>query len=92
MKTWKILSSYNGVFTFTADDGVYTLCINNEDDECITILKAVDNKNGFKFVDDISTDMGYDDLDYMRLFLNLISKVDDTVFDSYIMLEPVAQI
>jgi len=92
MKTWKILSSYNGVFTFTVDDGVYTLCINNEDDECITILKAVDNDNGFKFVDDISTDMGYDDLDYMRLFLNLISKVDDTLFDSYIMLEPVAQI
>ena len=92
MKTWKILSSYNGVFTFTADDSVYTLCINNEDDECITILKAVDNDNGFKFVDDISTDMGYDDLDYMRLFLNLISKVDDTLFDSYIMLEPVAQI
>jgi len=92
MKTWKILSSYNEVFTFTADDSVYTLCINNEDDECITILQAVDNKNGFKFVDDISTDMGYDDLDYMRLFLNLISKVDDTLFDSYIMLEPVAQI
>jgi len=86
------LSSYNEVFTFTADDSVYTLCINNEDDECITILQAVDNKNGFKFVDDISTDMGYDDLDYMRLFLNLISKVDDTLFDSYIMLEPVAQI
>jgi len=86
------LSSYNEVFTFTADDSVYTLCINNEDDECITILQAVDNKNGFKFVDDISTDMGYDDLDHMRLFLNLISKIDDTLFDSYIMLEPVAQI
>ena len=92
MKTWKILNSEDRALTFTEDDLVYTLYLTNEDGENITILKAVDNGNGFEFIDKISKSMGYDDMDYMRLFLNLIGKMDLSLYDSYIITEPIGQI
>ena len=92
MKTWKILNSETGVMTFTENDLIYTLCVTNNEGENITILKAVDNGNGFEFIDKISKSMGYDDMDYMRLFLNLIGRMDSSLFDSYIILEPIGQI
>ena len=88
MKTWKILDSER-VLTFTEDDLVYTLFLTDEDGEDITILKAVDNGNGFEFIDKISKSMGYGDMDYMRLFLNLIGKMDHSLYDSYIITEPI---
>jgi hypothetical protein len=92
MKTWKILNSEDGVLTFTENDLVYTLYVTNEDGENITLLKAVDNGNGFQFIGDISASMDYADIDYMRLFLNLIDKMDSSLFDSYVITEPIGQI
>jgi hypothetical protein len=92
MKTWKILNSEDRVLTFTENDLVYTLYLTNEDGENITILKAVDNAHGVEFIDEISTSMDYADIDYMRLFLNLIGRMDSSLFDSYIITEPVGQI
>lgn len=92
MKTWKILNSEDRVLTFTENDLVYTLYLTNKDGENITILKAVDNANGFEFIDEISTSMDYADIDYMRLFLNLIGRMDNKLYDSYIITEPVGQI
>lgn len=92
MKTWKILNSEDRALTFTENDLVYTLYMTDENGENITILKAVDNANGFEFIDEIDKSMGYDDVDYMRLFLNLIGRMDTSLFDSYIILEPVGQI
>lgn len=92
MKTYKILNSEDRALTFTVDHDIYTLYLNDDNDELITILKAVDNGNGFKFIDDISTDMDYADIDYMHLFLNLIGRIDNNLYDSYIMMEPVGQI
>ena len=92
MKTWKILNSEDGVLTFTENDLVYTLFKTDEEGDEITILKAVDNGNGFEFIDKINKSMDYCDMDYMRLFLNLIGKMDDSLYDSYIITEPIGQI
>jgi len=92
MKTWKILNSEDRALTFTENDLIYTLYMTDENGENITILKAVDNANGFEFIDEIDKSMGYDDVDYMRLFLNLIGRMDTSLFDSYIITEPVGQI
>lgn len=92
MKTWKILDSENRVLTFTENDLVYTLFLTDEDGDEITILKAVDNNNGFEFIDKINKSMDYCDMDYLRLFLNLVGKMDSSLFDSYIITEPVGQI
>jgi hypothetical protein len=92
MKTWKILNSEDGVLTFTENDLVYTLFLTDEDGDEITILKAVDNGNGFQFIGDMSASMDYADIDYMRLFLNLIGKMDSSLFDSYVITEPIGQI
>jgi len=93
MKTYKILSSENEILTFTVnDDEVYTLSKMNGFDEPIVILEAVDTQNGFEFTYKLSKTMGYDDIDYMRLFLNLIGKIDENLYESYIMLEPIGQI
>jgi hypothetical protein len=92
MKTWKILNSEDGVLTFTENDLVYTLFLTDDDGDEITILKAVDNGNGFQFIGDMSASMDYADIDYMRLFLNLIGKMDSSLFDSYVITEPIGQI
>lgn len=92
MKTWKILNSENELLTFTEDDLIYTLFKTDEEGDEITILKAVDNRNGFEFIDKIHKSMDYCDMDYMRLFLNLIGKMDDSLYDSYIITEPIGQI
>jgi len=93
MKTYKILSSENEVLTFTADDDdIYTLSKTNGFDELITIIRAVDTQNGFEFIDKIDKSMDYAQIDYMRLFLNLIGKIDENLYESYIMLEPIGQI
>ena len=51
MKTWKILGSNDEILTFTEDDLIYTLYKTDDYGEDITILKAVDNLNGFEFID-----------------------------------------
>ena len=53
MKTYKILNSEDRALTFTEDDLIYTLYMTNDDGENITILKAVDNANGFEFINEI---------------------------------------
>lgn len=90
MKTYKILNSEDRALTFTVSGSVYTLYDCNEAQTII--LQAIDNENGFTFMDEISSDMGYHDIDYMHLFLNLIGRIDNKLYDSYIMLEPVGQI
>ena len=92
MKTYKILSSEDRVLTFTEDDLIYTLYVTNEDGENITIIKAIDNGDGFHFIDNVPNNMDYSYIDYMRLFLNLIGKMDDSLFESYVITEPIGQI
>jgi|LauGreDrversion4_2_1035121.scaffolds.fasta_scaffold15532_11 hypothetical protein len=92
MKTWKILNSENELLTFTEDDLIYTLFVTNENGENTTILKAVDDGNGFQFITKMYKNMDYIDMDYMRLFLNLIGKMDHSLYDSYIITEPIGQI
>jgi hypothetical protein len=92
MKTWKILGSNDEILTFTEDDLIYTLYKTDDYGEDITILKAVDNLNGFEFIDKIHKSMDYCDMDYMRLFLNLIGKMDLSLYDSYVITEPIGQI
>jgi len=91
MKTYKILSSDNMVLTFTEDSGVYTLYSQHEDEQEI-ILQAKDDQNGITFMDEFSREFGYHHIDHLRLFLNLIGKIDYKLYESYIMLEPVGQI
>lgn len=90
MRTYKILNSDDKVLTFTVNDNVYTLygC----DEAQTIILQAVDDENGFTFMDDLYATMDYADIDYMHLFLNLIGRIDNKLYDSYIMMEPVGQI
>jgi hypothetical protein len=90
MKTWKILSSEDRVLTFIANENVYTLY--GSDEAQTIILQAVNDENGFTFMDEIYTSMDYADLDYMHLFLNLIGRMDNKLYDSYIITEPVGQI
>jgi hypothetical protein len=90
MKTWKILDSEDRVLTFTFDENVYTLY--GSDEEQTIILQAVDDENGFTFMDDICTSMDYCDIDYMHLFLNLIGRIDNKLYGSYIITEPIGQI
>jgi hypothetical protein len=92
MKTWKILSSEDRVLTFTENDLVYTLFTTDEDGDEITIIKAVDNGDGFHFIDNVPNNMDYSYIDYMHLFLNLIGKMDDSLFESYVITEPIGQI
>lgn len=92
MKTWKILNSENELLTFTENDLVYTLFRTDADGDEITILKAEDTGNGFQFMNKIDKSMDYCDMDYMRLFLNLLGKMDDSLYDSYIITEPIGQI
>lgn len=92
MKTYKILGSESNVLTFTEVDGVYTLYAEETTGEQVELLKATDTENGFQFVEKIHREMAYCEMDYLHLFLNLIGKIDSSLYDSYIMLEPVAQI
>ena len=92
MKTWMILNSENELLTFTENDLVYTLFRTDEEGDEIPILKAIDNGDGFQFMNKIGKGMDYCDMDYLRLFLNLLGKMDDSLYDSYIITEPIGQI
>lgn len=92
MRTWKILNSETEILTFTENDLIYTLFTTNEDGDEIIIFRAEDTGNGFKFTDKIDRSMEYCDMDYLRLFLNLIGKMDDGLYDSYLITEPIGQI
>lgn len=92
MKTYKILSSDNILLTFTEDSNVYTLYAEHEDGGQEIILQAKDDGNRFNFMDDFSREFGYHHIDHLRLFLNLIGKLDYKLYESYIILEPVGQI
>lgn len=98
MKTYKILNSFdNMILTFIVKEignkvTEYCLYCDGKDDEQILILSAIDDEDGFMFGDTLNNKMEYHDVDYLHLFLNLIKKVDDRLFDSYIMTEPIGQI
>jgi hypothetical protein len=73
------------------DNEIYTLS-RMDGDKSVTILKAVDDGWGFQFTNKINKTMDYADIDYMRVFLNLIGMIETNLYDSYIVLEPVGQI
>lgn len=89
MKTYVILSSDNQVLLFTENDLVYTLSIPDEDN--VILFSAKDTGDGIEFIDggDLKDDFDYGEADYLRLFLNLIHKMDNSLFESYRVLEPV---
>ena len=92
MKTYKILNSEDRVLTFTVDDKKYKLSLQFSDEQTLDLLEAEDTGDGLVFIDEINSDMDYSEADYMRLFLNLISRFDSRMFDSYIILEPIGQL
>ena len=93
MKTYKILNSEDsGILTFTIDGNKYKLSVQYTDELTVDLLEAEDNRDGLVFTDEINHEMDYAEVDYMRLFLNLISRFDSKMFDSYIILEPIGQI
>ena len=92
MKTWKILNYEGRALTFTENDLVYTLYVTNEDGENLTILTATDDGDGFHFNNPVPKNMDYAYIDYMHLFLNLIGKMDSSLFESYVITEPIGQI
>ena len=93
MKTYKILNSEDsGILTFTIDGNKYKLSVQYTDELTLDLVEAEDTENGLVFTDEINKDMDYAEADYLRLFLNLISRFDNKLFDSYIILEPIGQI
>ena len=90
MKTYKVLSpNENIVLTFTENDLIYTLSKQEFDGEETILLQAKETGDGFIFKDKIGKELDYSDMDYLRLFLNLIEKLDDSLFESYILTEPI---
>lgn len=92
MKTWKILSSDNRVLTFTENNSTYSLHLDGNDGEQMEIFEATDTDNGLEFAESFGSDLDYATLDYLRLFLNMIGKIDLRLYESYIILEPIGQI
>lgn len=95
MKTYKILSSYNDILTFTVKElsksVEYSLYYEREDEK-ILIYTATDTEDDFLFHGGLSDIMDYHDVDYLHLFLSLIKRIDERLFDSYIITEPIGQI
>jgi hypothetical protein len=89
MKTYKILNSDNGVLTFTEDDLTYCLYLEYSDDEPLKIFEAEDTGHGLLFNEKFGKELDYSTIDYLRLFLNLIEREDKSLFESYIVTEPV---
>ena len=95
MKTYKILSSYDDVLTFTVKElpqGVEYSLYHEREDEKILIYTATDTEDDFLFHGGLSNIMDYHDVDYLNLFLNMIKRIDERLFDSYIITEPIGQI
>lgn len=92
MKTWKILNSENEVLTFIVNDNIYSLYLDYGDADKIKLFEAIDTENGFEFEASLEHNVDYSTLDYLRLFLNLVEKVDKGIYDSYMILEPIGQI
>jgi len=90
MKTYKVLSPNEGtVLTFTENDLIYTLTKHEFDGKQTVLFKAKETGNGFIFENKIEKELDYSDMDYLRLFLNLIQKLDENIFESYILTEPI---
>lgn len=89
MKTYKILNSENGVLTFTENDLKYCLYLDYKHDEPLKIFEAEDTGNGLMFTESIGKALEYSTVDYLRLFLNLIEQEDKSLFESYIITEPI---
>lgn len=89
MKTYKLISQVNDILTFTENDLIYTLSIEPSVGDSIVIFEAKDTGNGLIFTNRISKALEYSDVDYLRLFLNLIEQEDKSLFESYIVTEPI---
>ncbi len=89
MKTYKIISQVNDILTFTENDLTYTLSIDGAKGDPVEILQATDTGNGIKFTNKFDKELDYSQVDYLRLFLNLIEQEDKSLFESYIVTEPV---
>lgn len=89
MKTYKLISQVNDILTFTENDLTYTLSIEPSIGDSIVIFEATDTGNGIKFTNKFDRELDYSETDYLRLFLNLIEQEDKSLFESYIVTEPV---
>ena len=91
MTTYKVLSpNENTILTFTENDLIYTLSKQEFDGTETVLLEAKETGDGFIFKDKIGKELDYSDMDYLRLFLNLIQKLDENIFESYILTEAIA--
>jgi hypothetical protein len=80
----------NTILTFTENDLIYTLSKQEFDGTETVLLEAKETGDGFIFKDKIGKELDYSDMDYLRLFLNLIQKLDENIFESYILTEAIA--
>ena len=91
MTTYKVLSpNENTILTFTENDLIYTLSKQEFDGTETILFQAKETGDGFIFKDKIGKELDYSDMDYLRLFLNLIQKLDENIFESYILTEAIA--
>jgi hypothetical protein len=94
MKTYKIIDKSNlqVQYTFIADSkfGIkqYHLLDSNEE----TLLYATDTEDKLVFSDKLHRKMKYYKLEYLYIFLKLISLSDKQLFDSYIVCEELENI
>jgi hypothetical protein len=67
------------VSTFTVIENRYEL----KDHHNEIILSGVDTEDGFEFDQKIEGEIDYYNFDALRLFLNMIGKVDKLIFEEY---------
>jgi hypothetical protein len=67
------------ISTFTVIDNRYELKDHNDE----IILSGVDTENGFIFDEAIQGEVDYYKFDALRLFLNMIQKCDNLMFEEY---------
>jgi len=78
-KSYKIMDGEGYISTFTVIDNRYELKDHNDE----IILSGVDTENGFIFDEAIQGEVDYYKFDALRLFLNMIQKCDNLMFEEY---------
>lgn len=78
-KSYKIMDGEGYVSTFTVIENRYEL----KDHHNEIVLSGVDTEDGFVFDQKIEGEIDYYNFDALRLFLNMIGKVDKLIFEEY---------
>ena len=78
-KSYKIMDGEGYVSTFTVIENRYELKDHHDE----IIFSGVDTQDGFIFDEAIQKEVDYYKFDALRLFLNMIQKCDNLLFEEY---------